>query len=209
LSNPSATQPRNEVPADPSRGAVVPRRATDEEDLALIGQVARGDLRAFESLYRAYHPRVLRFLSLLTPRGAIVEESLNDTMLAVWRRAATYNGQSKLSTWIFAIAYRTACKALRRQDAPVEDDGADEPAGEAHDPMRQRSASETRAALMAALERLSHEQRNVLVLTYFHDLAYAEIAQIMDCPVDTVKTRAFHGRRRLRALLTGEPGDWL
>jgi RNA polymerase sigma factor (sigma-70 family) len=226
LSSPSATQPCNEAPADPSRGAIAPGRATDEEDLALIGQVARGDLRAFESLYRAYHPRVLRFLSLLTPRGAIVEESLNDTMLAVWRRAATYNGQSKLSTWIFAIAYRTACKALRptwifaiayrtackalrRQQVPVEDDGADEPAGEAHDPERQRSASETRAALLQALDRLSHEQRNVLVLTYFHDLAYAEIAQIMDCPLDTVKTRAFHGRRRLRALLAGEPGDWL
>jgi RNA polymerase sigma factor (sigma-70 family) len=197
------------VPADPSRGAIASGRATDEEDLALIGRVARGDLHAFEALYRAYHPRLMRFLSLMTPRGAIVEESLNDTMLAVWRRAATYNGQSKLSTWVFAIAYRTACKALRRQEPPVEDDGADEPAGEAHDPERQRSAGETRAALMQALDRLSHEQRNVLVLTYFHDLAYAEIAQIMDCPVDTVKTRMFHGRRRLRALLAGEPGDWL
>lgn len=177
--------------------------------MALIARVASGDLRAFESLYRAYHPRVMRFLSMMTPRGAIVEESLNDTMLAVWRRAATYNGQSKLSTWIFAIAYRTTCKALRRQEAPVEDDGADEPAGEAHDPERQRSASEVRAALMQALDRLSHEQRNVLVLTYFHDLPYAEIAQIMGCPVDTVKTRMFHGRRKLRALLAGEAGDWL
>ena len=62
---------------------------------------------------------------------------------------------------------------------------------------------------MQALGNLSHEQRNVLVLTYFHDLPYAEIAQIMDCPVDTVKTRMFHGRRKLRALLSGEPGDWL
>jgi RNA polymerase sigma-70 factor (ECF subfamily) len=49
----------------------------------------------------------------------------------------------------------------------------------------------------------------VLVLTYFHDLPYAEIAQIMSCPIDTVKTRVFHARRRLRALLSGELGDWL
>jgi RNA polymerase sigma-70 factor (ECF subfamily) len=191
------------------RAAIAPGRSPDQEDRALIARVASGDMRSFEMLYRAYHSRVQRFLSLLTPRATIVEESLNDTMLAVWRRASTYNGQSKLSTWIFAIAYRTVCKALRRQDAPVEGDGADEPAGEAHDPERRRSDSEARTALMRALDCLSHEQRNVLVLTYFHDLPYAEIAQIMDCPVDTVKTRMFHGRRRLRALLSGEPGDWL
>jgi RNA polymerase sigma factor (sigma-70 family) len=207
---PIAAQSPNPVPAGLPRHGSSRGRSTDEEDLALIARVVARDLRAFESLYRAYHPRVLRFLSLLTPRGTIVEESLNDTMLAVWQRAHTYNRESKLSTWIFAIAYRTACKAMRRQDAPVEDSGAGEQqAGTAHDPELKRSEVETRAALMRALGDLSHEQRNVLVLTYFHNLSYAEIAQIMDCPVDTVKTRMFHGRRRLRALLSGEPGDWL
>jgi RNA polymerase sigma-70 factor (ECF subfamily) len=63
------------------------------------------------------------------------------------------------------------------------------------------SEGELRAALLRALDALSTEQHCVLVLTYFHDLPYAEIARIVDCPVDTVKTRAFHGRRRLRALL--------
>ena len=67
-------------------------------------------------------------------------------------------------------------------------------------------AEEARAALARALDGLSHEQRSVLVLTYFHDLPYAEIAVIVGCPVDTVKTRAFHGRRRLRALLVGRSG---
>lgn len=189
--------------------AALPRRGNDEEEQELIARVVDGDRRAFETLYRAYHPRLLRFLSLLTPRRTIVEESINDTMLAVWRRASTYNHQSKLSTWIFAIAYRTACKAMRWQDAPVEDVAADEQAGDAVSPERQSSQRETHAALLRALACLSHEQRNVIVLTYFHDLPYAEIAQVMNCPVDTVKTRMFHGRRRLRALLTGEAGDWL
>jgi RNA polymerase sigma-70 factor (ECF subfamily) len=184
-------------------------RSTDAQDQILIERVAAGDLRAFETLYRSYHPRLLRFLSLLTPRAPIVEESLNDTMLAVWRRAATYNRQSKLSTWVFAIAYRTACKAMRWQDVPHEDREPDEQASEAHEPERQNADRETGAALMRALGHLSHEQRNVLVLTYFHDLPYAEIAQIMECPVNTVKTRMFHGRRKLRALMSGEPGDWL
>ena len=192
----------------PRPGAAVPRRHTDEEDTELIERIVAGDVRAFEALYRAYHPRVTRFLSLLTPRAPVVEEALNDTMLAVWRRAHTYNGQSKVSTWIFAIAYRTACKALRAQDLPVED-SADERASEAPGPERQSAARESQAALLRALAALSHEQRHVIVLTYFHELPYADIAQIMDCPVDTVKTRMFHGRRRLRALLAGEAGDWL
>ena len=76
-------------------------------------------------------------------------------------------------------------------------------------PEQRRGDGETRAALMHALDMLSREQRSVLVLTYFHELPYAEIAQIMSCPVDTVKTRVFHARRRLRALLSGELGDWL
>lgn len=192
----------------PAPAAAVPRRHTDEQDVELIERIVAGDVRAFETLYRTYHPRVTRFLSLLTARAPVVEEALNNTMLAVWRRAHTYNGQSKVSTWIFAIAYRTACKALRAQDVPVEDP-VDETPSEAPGPERQSAARESQAALLRALAGLSHEQRHVIVLTYFHELPYADIAQIMDCPVDTVKTRMFHGRRRLRALLSGEAGDWL
>jgi RNA polymerase sigma-70 factor (ECF subfamily) len=195
--------------AEPPRASSAGRRSTDEEDLDLIDRVAAGDVRAFEALYRAYHPRLTRFLSSMTARRPIVEESLNDTMLVVWRRAGTFNRQSKLSTWIFAIAYRTACKAMRWQEAPADEPNLDERAGEGAGPERLTSDRETRLALLRAMQLLSHEQRNVLVLTYFHDLPYADIAEIMDCPVDTVKTRAFHGRRRLRALLTGEAGDWL
>jgi len=196
-------------PADVPPAPVSPWRDTDAEDLTLIGRIAEGDVRAFEQLYRAYHPRLMRFLFLLTPRQVIVEESVNDTMLVVWRRAHTFNRESKLSTWIFAIAYRTACKALRWQDAPVEDLAADEHASDTAGPERQWADREIRAALVGALGSLSHEQRNVVLLTYFHDLPYAEVARIMDCPVDTVKTRMFHARRRLRALLAGDAGDWL
>jgi RNA polymerase sigma factor (sigma-70 family) len=109
---------------------------------------------------------------------------------------------------VFAIAYRTACKALRQQDLPMEDP-TEEQASDAPGPDRQSAAREAHAAVRRALESLSYEQRHVVVLTYFHELPYADIAQIMGCPVDTVKTRMFHGRRRLRALLAGEAGDWL
>jgi len=181
------------------------RRSGEDADVALIGRVAAGDLHAFETLFRIYHPRLDRFLSLMTARRTLVEEVLNDTMLVVWRRSQTYNGQSKVSTWIFAIAYRTALKALRDQDEPVETDIADELSSEDPGPEQQLMADQIRAQVLRGLEALSAEQRSALVLTYFHDLPYHEIARIVDCPVDTVKTRVFHGRRRLRALLQGDP----
>jgi RNA polymerase sigma factor (sigma-70 family) len=186
-----------------SQAAPAPRRSADAADVTLIGRISGGDRAAFESLYRSYHPRLDRFLGLMTSRRTIVEEVLNDTMLVVWNRADSYNRQSKVSTWIFAIAYRTALKTLREQDEPVDASLLDELSSEEPGPEQQLSAGQTRAALLRALEGLSAEQRSVVVLTYFHDLPYAEIARIVDCPVDTVKTRMFHGRRRLRVLLGG------
>ena len=182
------------------------KRSAEGDDVVLVSRVAAGDLRAFEALYRIYHPRLDRFLSLMTGRRTVVEEALNDTMFVVWRRSHTYNRQSKVSTWIFAIAYRTALKALRREDDPVAMDPEDEPVSEESNPAQQLMAVQTRAVVTRALGALSAEQRCALVLTYFHDLPYAEIANIVDCPVDTVKTRVFHGRRRLRALLQDDAG---
>jgi RNA polymerase sigma factor (sigma-70 family) len=180
----------------------------DAQEAQLIERVTRRDQRAFETLYRIYHPRLVRFMSLVTARSTIVEEAVNDTMLVVWNRAHTYNGTCKVSTWIFAIAYRTVCKALRWQDVPSDPvDFDDQPSSDAG-PEGIGNAREVRAALSLALESLSHEHRNVVVLTYFHDLPYAEIAQIMDCPIDTVKTRMLHARRKLRVLLRrDELGD--
>ena len=191
-----------------SQAASASRRSADASDVTLVGRVAAGDLRAFEALYRIYHPRLDRFLGLMTSRRTIVEEALNDTMLVIWKRSDTFNRQSKVSTWIFAIAYRTALKALRTQDEAVDTQPLEEIASDDAGPEQRVSAGETRAALERALDGLSPEQRSVLVLTYFHDLPYAEIARVVDCPVDTVKTRMFHGRRRLRALLYDDFGGY-
>lgn len=187
----------------PSSVATAPRRSADALDQALMERIVGRDLRAFEALYRIYHPRLDRFLRLVTPRPTIVEEALNDTMLVVWRRAATYSGECKVSTWIFAIAYRTVLKALRTQDEPVDAATIDELASEDIGPEQEAIRQQTLSTLASALDTLSAEHRAVLVLTYFHDLPYAEIARIVECPVDTVKTRMFHGRRRLRAALHG------
>jgi len=175
----------------------------------LIGRIAAGDLRAFEQLYRVYHARLTRFLDRLTRRRSLVEEVLNDTMLVVWNRSDRFDGSSKVSTWIFAIAYRKALKALQRQDEAVEDDTLEERPAPGAGPEQQEHTRQLKAQLGRALDALSNDHRAVVELTYFHGMGYREIAQIVDCPVDTVKTRMFHARRRLRGLLAGDAEDWL
>ena len=175
----------------------------------MIGRIVAHDLPAFDALYRAYHPRLRRFVERMSARPGVVDEVINDTMLLVWNRANAYNHQSKVSTWIFAIAYRKTLKALRREGSAPPDEPAEEGAAPEADPEQQACARETQGVLARALAALSCEHRAVLNLTYFHGMGYREIAEIVDCPVDTVKTRMFHARRRLRAILSGELGDWL
>jgi len=173
----------------------------------LIGRIAAGDLRAFEQLYRVYHARLTRFLDRLTRRRSLVEEVLNDTMLVVWNRSDRFDGSSKVSTWIFAIAYRKALKALQRQDEAVEDDTLEERPAPGAGPEQQEHTRQLKAQLGRALDALSNDHRAVVELTYFHGMGYREIAQIVDCPVDTVKTRMFHARRKLKALLAESQGE--
>jgi RNA polymerase sigma factor (sigma-70 family) len=187
--------------------AAVQSSARDEA--RLIARIAEGELRAFEDLYRVYHPRLTRFLSNMLRRPELVEEVLNDTMLVVWTRADSYNGNSKVSTWIFAIAYRKALRALRRLDEPMEDQNADTRPCPSDGPEQQLSQRQVQRALLSAMDELSADHRAVVDLTYFHDIGYREIAEIMTCPVDTVKTRMFHARRRLKTMLSGRLADWL
>src|SRR4029450_9311415 len=91
------------------RRDVVTPLALDET--RLLTRIAGGDLRAFEQLYRIYHPRLTRFLTSMLHHSHLAEEAVNDTLMVVWRRPEAFNGTSKVSTWIFAIAYRTALKA--------------------------------------------------------------------------------------------------
>src|ERR1700746_2882967 len=101
----------------PVPDAASAERATSDEAVLLL-RIAVGDREAFETLYRGYFPRLTRFLERVMRRPHTVEEVLNDTMLVVWRKAATFNAQSKVSTWIFSIAYRKALKAIKRFDEP-------------------------------------------------------------------------------------------
>jgi RNA polymerase sigma-70 factor (ECF subfamily) len=184
-------------------------QSASSEEAGLFHRVSKGDMRAFEELYRIYHPRVTRFLMNMTRRPQLTEEVLNDTMFVVWNRPDSFNGKSKLSTWIFAIAYRKALKAMRRQDQPLEDKDADEsPSGEPG-PEQVLGQRQAQALLRRAISELSPDHRAVVDLSYFHAMGYREIADVMACPVDTVKTRMFHARRHLKTRLAGQFSDWL
>jgi RNA polymerase sigma factor (sigma-70 family) len=184
-------------------------RSGELDDLELLERVKARDVDAFERLYRIYQPRLSRFLTNLLKRPQLVEEVLDDTMMVVWQTAANFRGTSKLSTWMFAIAYRKALKARARWPDPVDDSDRDVRVSTDPAPDADLEQSRVREALMRAMSRLSAEHRAVVDLTYFHGLGYREIADIVGCPVDTVKTRMFHARRRLKEAFAGTLADWV
>lgn len=189
-----------------SRGSAAPRA---DPDLHLIAEVGDGNAEAFRELYGRYEPRLTRFLFNFVRQPHIVEEVLDDTLMVVWERADRFKGESKLSTWIFAIAYRKAMKALRRYDPPIEDHEAETRPSSDAGPEEEYARKRLHSLITEAMRNLSPDHRAVIDLTYFHELGYREIAEIMDCPVDTVKTRMFYARRHLRKCLEGELPDWI
>ncbi|HEX3843981.1 MAG TPA: sigma-70 family RNA polymerase sigma factor [Steroidobacteraceae bacterium] len=172
--------------------------STEARECALLARIASQDGAAMKELYLLYHRRLARFLMRLTTRYELAEEIINDTFWVIWQHAADFRGASRVSTWIMGIAYRRGLKTLRYAGPPPPDGdlvaeiGTDEPA-------RQEEINEW---LDVALQRLPLEQRMVIELAYHVGHSCEEIAAIMQCPVNTVKTRMFHARRKLKTLLT-------
>lgn len=184
---------------NPATGALV-----ESDEVRLLTQIAAGDRLAFESLFRAYYPRLTRFIGRLARNPALIEEVVSDTLLVVWQKAATFDGSCKVSTWVFAIAYRKALKGLNLSDDPVDADNTLLEDESGHQPEQELSRHQLRRTVLDALDELPAAQRVVVALTYYHDMAYQEIAEIVGCPVNTVKTRMFHARRRLQDTLASE-----
>ena len=192
------------------RPASAAESAAPIRELTLLRRVGEGDRDAFEQLYRIYYPRLFSYLFRILRQAEVVEETLNDVMMVVWRGADGFRGDSRVSTWIFGIGYRQALKTLRRsktQPSLLGPENAGEPLDDRSETTRQER--EIHLALSAVLERLSPEHRAVVELTFYYGYSYREIASIVGCPPNTVKTRMFHARRKLRTLMPewrrGEP----
>jgi RNA polymerase sigma-70 factor (ECF subfamily) len=178
--------------------------ANDDADLALLRRIGHGDRTALRELYTSYYHPLLRFIYRVTGRLDLAQEGVNDVMLVVWRSSESFGHRSSVSTWIMGIAYRKALKLLeasRRWSerlAPLDFDEwveRSEPAG------GHSEDGDLRDLLDEALRHLTPEHRAVVELTYFYGCSYEEIAIIAACPVNTVKTRMFHARAKLKTLL--------
>jgi RNA polymerase sigma-70 factor (ECF subfamily) len=180
------------------------RGAEDQHDSDLLARIIERDRGALTELYGRYYGPLLRFLQRLTGDLESAREAVNDVMLTVWSSASKFRGDSKVSTWVMGIAYRKGMKLkTRMQTWTVRFKAQD------WEEVVERSArveGHTREVLdrdlmYRAMQLLPPKQRAVVELTYYSGCSYEEIAEIVNCPVNTVKTRMFHARARLRELL--------
>ena len=169
----------------------------DDLDCELICATAAGDQSAFEALHSRYSRRVESFTLKITRRRDLAEEVAHETLTAVWQSAARFRSASRVSTWIFGIAHILSLKALRKSKRAVFNMTKIE-FEESYDPWLHSEVCEW---LDAALELLPEEQRSALERCYRWGQTCQQIADSLDCPINTVKTRMFHGRRKLRQLL--------
>jgi RNA polymerase sigma-70 factor (ECF subfamily) len=175
----------------------------DNELLMLIGE--KRDRVALTELYNRYRLPLGHFIQREMSSTKLVEEVYNDVMLVVWNKASGFRGDSKVSTWIFGIAYRTRLTHSRkesRHDHCGTGDIMDNIENE--DASNLETGTSVSEALHAAMIELPSKHRVVIELAYFHGYSTAEIAGIVGCPQNTVKTRLFHARNKLKVTLEAE-----
>lgn len=185
------------------------RKETDpgspnELERQLLLRISDHDRDALREFYELYHPRVFKFVFRLTNSYSLADELANDIMVVVWNKAGTFRGDSKVSTWIFGVAYRQTMRRLSRKKLPlVSSVDLDTLNADQDDSLEQEDW------VRQAMQRLPDAQRITVLLVFYLGMSYEEVAEVADCPVNTVKTRMFHARKKLKSLLmaTAMPGD--
>ena len=169
-------------------------------DVELLRQVAAGDEAAFAKLYDAYSPLIYNYLLRLLNEPAVSEEILQEVFLAMWRGARHFREEAKVKTWLLRIAHHQAVSWLRRDRAALWPNDELEPDDE-HEIEEHLARSWQIDQVRAALAQLTPKHRAVVELTFVHGLSYAEIAEVMNCPLGTVKSRMSYALRRMNDLL--------
>jgi RNA polymerase sigma-70 factor, ECF subfamily len=171
----------------------------------LLERVGRQDQAAFRELYKAFSRRVFAYALNMVKDHGRAEEILVDTMYEVWRAPGRFRGDSQFNTWLIGIARNKALMVYRsRRPDEVHDDlddiaetePADTPDGFAVLAAKQRSAS-----VQHCIKRLSEEHGECVHLVFYEGLSLAEVAAVQGCPENTVKTRLFHARQKLKNCL--------
>lgn len=172
----------------------------------LMERVAKADQKALADLYAQMNRKIFAFALRHVGDRDVAEGVVVETMFEVWKNAAKFGGRSSVSTWILGIARFKALDEVRRQarysplddvaTAAIEDTGISAYEGLA--------AGETSAQLKKCIARLPPEQQECIHLAFFEELSLAEIAELQGIPENTVKTRMFHARRKLKLMLSGQ-----
>ncbi len=196
-----------------------------DADALLVERVKRGDVRAFEMLVVKYQRRIERLIGRMVRDTDLVPDIAQETFIRAYRALPQFRGESAFYTWLYRIAVNTAKKSLmdlKRDPLVTEtalasrDDEGDETSrvenelsdGETPDALL--ASKEIAQAVNAAIEALSEDLRQAITLREIEGLSYEEIADVMNCPIGTVRSRIFRAREaiaeRLRPLLDTRDG---
>jgi RNA polymerase sigma-70 factor (ECF subfamily) len=196
-----------------------------DADALLVARVKQGDARAFEMLVVKYQRRIERLIGRMVRDVDLVQDIAQETFIRAYRALPQFRGESAFYTWLYRIAVNTAKKALvelRRDPVMLEssmrggDDGdetsrAENELSDAETPESLLAGKEVAAAVNAAIDALSEDLRQAITLREIEGLSYEEIADVMNCPIGTVRSRIFRAREaiatRLRPLLDTRPGE--
>jgi len=168
-------------------------------DRQLLQCLARGDEEALGELYHRYGTPIFNYLLRLIHEPKIAEDLLQEVFVAVWEGAHRFRGQAKVSTWLYRIAHHRAVDWLRRQRSVVVEEIERLPGDD--DPEEAALGAWQADQVRDALAQLSPDHRAVLELVFYHDLSYREVAQVVGCPVGTVKSRISHAKGYLIGVL--------
>jgi RNA polymerase sigma-70 factor (ECF subfamily) len=185
--------------------------ARDELLAELLARVARKDEAALADLYRQLNRSIYAFSLRRLGDPVAADEIVVETMYEVWRHGDRFAGQSRVTTWVLGIARHKILDRLRqRGQHPVETLGEEAEAVPDGSPDSYVHLAEHQQAAQIArcMDALPEEQRECLHLVFYQDLSLAEVAEIQACPANTVKTRLFHARRKMRGCLERQL-DWL
>ena len=189
-----------------------------EVDQQLVERVQRGDKHAFDLLVSKYQRKLGRLISRFVKDSAEAEDVTQEAFIKAYRALPNFRGDSAFYTWLYRIAINTAKNYLvsrsRRppgSDVEVEDAEYYEGGGALRDietPENALFGAELKAVVERAISALPDDLRTAVTLREFDGLSYEDIAEIMDCPVGTVRSRIFRAREaidtQVRAQLDGE-----
>lgn len=175
----------------------------EAHDMTLIQAIARGENTALDELYARHGLPLLNYLIGQLSDPALAEEVLQNVMLSVWKAAGGFRGESKVRTWLIAIARNHAINARRGKHiitSPLYESDAVSSTEPIESLIRQDKAAQVRHALL----RLPPDQRETLELVFYHNLSGAEVAQVLNISEGTVKSRLHRAKAALKEILSEE-----